>query len=70
MNYFGLMFTFMIPGVAMGCMLAATVVSARRASRRVAASKRDSAPAWCERPKRLCIYTLTAENDEGCRKAA
>lgn len=68
MNYFGLMFTFMIPGVVIGGLLSMGAVSSAKAKRR-AKEKRLENEARRAPAKRLYIHTLSAD-DGFCGKAA
>ena len=52
MNYFGLIFSFTLPGIALGTLIALALVQAAGARRRAKAQERRQRPLYNERLKR------------------
>ncbi len=56
MNYFGLFFSFMIPGIVMGIM--ATVVMMESTQRKKNRSRRESMPAQHVSGRKLYVHSM------------
>lgn len=64
MNYFGLFFTFMVPGIVLGLLAAYSLREAAAAKRRKGARARQRAARQAERHKRaLYVSTLAAREE-------